>query len=65
VDITDNLKGSDELLLEVVLTRMNTFGPLHHKPNGRKSFLPEEKNFTMNYVLHPSGILENPRLLLY
>jgi len=69
VEITDNLKGSDELMLEVILTRRNSFGPLHHVPftftTGPQHFLSKGKNFTMNYMLYPSGILENPRLLVY
>jgi hypothetical protein len=69
VEITDNLKGSDELQLELVLTRRNAFGPLHHKPftytTGPRHFLSKGDNFTMNYMLYPGGLLENPRLLIY
>jgi hypothetical protein len=69
VEITDNLKGSDELALEVVLTRRNAFGPLHHTPftytTGPRHFLSTDEHFTLNYMLYPSGILENPRLLIY
>jgi hypothetical protein len=69
VDITDNLNGSDGLNLKVILTRRNSFGPLHHVPfafvAGPPHFISKGKNFTNNYMLYPSGILENPRLLVY
>jgi len=69
VDITDNLNGSGELTLELILTRRNTFGPLHHVPfalvTGPGEFLSRGENFTRNYMLYPSGILQNPRLLVY
>lgn len=69
VEITENLEGADELDLEVVLTRRNAFGPLHHTPftftTGPRHFLSTGKNFTLNYMLYPSGILETPRLLIY
>jgi len=69
VDITDQLNESAELTLELVLTRRNTFGPLHHNPlnfiTGPGHFLSTGEMFTMNYMLYPSGILKNPRLLVY
>ena len=69
VEITDNLEGDKELSLEVVLTRRNSFGPLHHTPFAMIAapphFISKGRNFTNNYMLYPSGILENPRLLLY
>jgi len=69
VDITNNLEESREMELKVVMTRSNTFGPLHHIPfpevTGPPTYLSRGANYTNNYVLYPSGILENPRLLIY
>lgn len=68
-DITENLKMNGKLSLEVVLTRRNTFGPLHAFPfsntTGPKQFTTQGKNFTMDYVLYKNGILENPILKIY
>lgn len=45
------------------------FTPLHHKPftciTWPRHLLTTGENFTMNYMLYPSGLLENPRLLIY
>jgi len=61
--------GSEGLELKVVLTRRNTFGPLHHVPfasiTGPIHYVSQGDNFTHNYVLYPSGILASPRLLVY
>ena len=69
IEITDNLEGVKELALKLVLTRRNSFGPLHHTPfafvTGPPHFISKGKNFTNNYMLYPSGILENPRLLIF
>ena len=69
VDITDHLDGSGMLELKVVLTRRNTFGPLHHVPfaaiTGPIHYVSQGDNFTSNYVLYPSGILKNPHLLVH
>ncbi len=69
VEVTDNLKGTQLMTLKVILTRSNSFGPLHHVPfatvTSPQTYLSRGKNFTKNYTLYPSGILENPRLLLY
>jgi hypothetical protein len=69
VDITGDLAASRELELKVVMTRSNTFGPLHHFPfpevTAPPTYLSKGANFTNNYVLYPSGMLENPRLLIF
>jgi hypothetical protein len=69
VEVTDNLQGAEALELELVLTRRNAFGPLHHTPftytTGPRHFLSMGENFTLNYMLYPSGILETPKLLIY
>lgn len=51
-----------ELAVEVVLTRRNTFGPLHYAPvfsgaYGPEIFLPEGKDYTDSYALIPQGLL--------
>jgi hypothetical protein len=64
-DVSDIAGGSDEILVELVLTRRNTFGPLHQLPlrpwaYGPFSFVPEGKAYSDNYTLIPSGLLANP-----
>ncbi|MDI4649020.1 hypothetical protein [Cohnella hashimotonis] len=62
--------GADEpLLLDVVLTRRNTFGPLHMEPlysaaYGPGHWLTEGDAFSEAYKLVPSGLTQPPRLLL-
>jgi len=69
LDVTSALERSNELTLEVVLTRRNAFGPLHHKPfnttTGPGHFTTQGEHFSMNYILHPSGILETPSLKIF
>lgn len=68
LDVTEYLKGKDELIVEAVLTRRNAFGPLHNTPYSRVSapphFISEGENFTLNYMLYPTGIMKNPELLI-
>lgn len=64
-DITNNLNMNKELTIEVVLTRRNTFGPLHQLPikasdYGPFSFVTEGDKFSSNYMLIPSGLLKEP-----
>ncbi|MCD9020190.1 hypothetical protein [Cohnella silvisoli] len=56
------------LELEVILTRRNTFGPLHQLPLHTPAYGPENwitggKHFSDDYVLLPSGILSAPKLI--
>jgi hypothetical protein len=67
-DVTDLIKGQRELLLDIVLTRRNTFGPLHLLPREQPfivpmSFRSEGLAFAADYVLYPSGLLEEPRIV--
>lgn len=56
--------------IHVVLTRRNTFGPLHmrdkyasgYDPN---SFVTEGENWTDDYVLYEQGLLEKPVILVF
>lgn len=53
--------------VEVVLTRRNTFGPLHQVPlkaagYGPPNWVTEGKGFTDNYQLYPAGLLTDPVL---
>lgn len=64
LDITSYV-GSSPFWLDVVLTRRNTFGPLHQLPArtaayGPESFVTEGDKYTDDYVLLPSGLLEKP-----
>jgi hypothetical protein len=63
-DITDLVKNEEELMVKVVLTRRNTFGPLHQLPlrpwaYGPFSFISEGAAFSENYTLIPAGLLGN------
>ncbi|HEY0829255.1 MAG TPA: hypothetical protein VGE40_14235, partial [Bacilli bacterium] len=59
--------GADFIELDVVLTRRNTFGPLHLVPvhslwYGPEQWVSEGEEFSLAYKLIPSGLLEAPRL---
>jgi hypothetical protein len=61
-EVTDLLAGQDHLALDLVLTRRNTFGPLHQLPlragsYGPGSFTTEGQGFSQDYVLWPGGLL--------
>ncbi len=65
VDITNDIEKHGKLTIEVVLTRRNTFGPLHQFPvrasaYGPFSFLTEGDEFFKKYELIPSGLLKEP-----
>ena len=60
-------EGEDPLSLDVVLTRRNTFGPLHQLPArlwayGPEMFVSEGDEFTNGYVLFRSGLLDSPEI---
>jgi len=66
-EVSDIVNGANEILVEVVLTRRNTFGPLHQLPlrpwaYGPFSFVPEGESYSDNYTLIPSGLLADPEL---
>lgn len=51
--------------IEVVLTRRNTFGPLHQSPKeapayGPGNFVTEGGEWSEGYMLYPQGLLEKP-----
>jgi len=62
-DVTEFLDDQNpELELEIVLTRKNTFGPLHETDRtpafcGPTSFITEGEAFSKEYVLYPAGLL--------
>lgn len=56
-----------DLDLELILTRRNTFGPLHQttlraSSYGPGNFLTEGDDFSRQYVLYPTGLLGAPHL---
>ncbi|MED5020810.1 glycosyl hydrolase [Paenibacillus chibensis] len=58
-----------ELEAQLILTRRNTFGPLHQLPLLSASYGPgnwttEGEHFTETYALLPSGLLSAPRLVI-
>jgi hypothetical protein len=64
-NITDILNQNSVIELEAVLTRRNTFGPLHQIPlkagaYGPGSWTTEGRGFSEEYMLYPSGLLEAP-----
>ncbi len=66
-DVTDLVKQGGVLPLKVVLTRRNTFGPLHLVPMRSDAYGPghwvtEGGAWTDSYQLWPAGLLESPRL---
>ena len=67
VDVTENLRQSDTLALELILTRRNTFGPLHQIPlragaYGPGNFTTEGADFSDDYQLYPAGLLQAPEI---
>jgi hypothetical protein len=70
VDITEAIKSNaDKIELEVVLTRRNTFGPLHQIPliapgYGPANFITGGDNFSEDYMLYPAGLLAAPEIRL-
>jgi hypothetical protein len=64
-NITDILNQNSVIELEAVLTRRNTFGPLHQVPlkagaYGPGSWTTEGRGFSDEYMLYPSGLLDAP-----
>lgn len=68
-DITNCLIKNREIQIQVVLSRRNTFGPLHQVPvvsdaYGPGNFVTENEGFSENYMLIPSGLLEGVQIIL-
>lgn len=63
------LSGSaDPVDVEIILTRRNTFGPLHdavpNRPfNGPFHWVTEGDDFSVDCVLEPSGLLQRPVIM--
>ena len=67
-DIAEILDGN-KLTISLILTRKNTFGPLHQnnlypRTTGPRSFITEAEAFTDNYQLVPSGITGDIKFLI-
>jgi len=70
IDVTKELQKNDYLLVDFVLTRRNSFGPLHALPlraggYGPENFVTGGSDFTMDYQLYPSGLLTEPFISVY
>ncbi|WP_239615479.1 glycosyl hydrolase [Cohnella mopanensis] len=66
-DITEELRKGEPIGVEVVLTRRNTFGPLHLVPTRIPEyrpfhFLTQGESYSEAYGLIPSGILGVPEV---
>jgi hypothetical protein len=66
-DVTDEAKQGGELTVQVVLTRRNTFGPLHQVPlraggYGPDNWTTDGKGWSQDYQLYPGGLLESPAI---
>ena len=66
-EVTQAARGSESIALELILTRRNTFGPLHQTTlrdaaYGPGNFVTEGDDFSRNYVLYPAGLLDAPEL---
>lgn len=64
-DITELAEAAETLELEVILTRRNTFGPLHQLPAlvdgyGPGNFLSQGDRWSDGYVTLPQGLLGEP-----
>lgn len=63
VEITPNKTIGDKMEVEAILTRRNTFGPLHQIPlrasaYGPGNWITEGAGFSLDYMLYPAGLLE-------
>lgn len=68
LDVTDIAADATELIVELLLTRRNTFGPLHQWPArsasyGPDNFLTTGERWRDDYVLLPAGLLASPVLI--
>ncbi len=66
-EISPDMMANGMLDLEVILTRRNTFGPLHQIPlrapgYGPGNWITEGEAFSLDYKLYPAGILEPLRI---
>lgn len=66
-EITEDLQGADTILVEIVLTRRNTFGPLHLVPKQSGAYGPDHwitggKQWSDEYQLWEAGLLAAPRI---
>ncbi|HML74078.1 MAG TPA: glycosyl hydrolase [Anaerohalosphaeraceae bacterium] len=69
LDITNPAKDGF-VELELVLTRRNTFGPLHQNPLRAGAYGPENwitggSGWSQNYMLWPTGLLQEPAVIVY
>ena len=69
IDITDIIERGSELKLDLILTRRNTFGPLHQIPlyapaYGPNNFITEGEAYSKDYNLVPSGLTNAPKIKL-
>lgn len=68
-DVTGEVAAGGSFELQLVLTRRNTFGPLHQVPlkagaYGPGSFTTEGRGFSQSYMLYPAGLLEAPAIVV-
>jgi hypothetical protein len=65
VEVSELVNREEEISVNLILTRRNTFGPLHQLPlrpwaYGPFSFVPEGDAFSENLTLIPGGLLGDP-----
>ena len=68
-EVTGELQDARELDVQVVLTRRNTFGPLHQVPlraggYGPGNWTTDGRDWSQDYQLYPAGLLESPVISL-
>jgi hypothetical protein len=66
-EITQDLRGTGVVFVDVILTRRNTFGPLHLVPKQSGAYGPGHwitggKQWSDNYQLWEAGLLAAPKL---
>jgi hypothetical protein len=66
-DVSDWILQGRELRLELILTRRNTFGPLHllpakHPFYGPDQFITSGESYSRSFIFWPNGLLCQPRL---
>ena len=68
-DISNEVHHNEAIEIDVVLTRRNTFGPLHQLPlhtkqYGPMNFTTEGEYFSENYELVLAGLMRSPQIII-
>jgi hypothetical protein len=68
-DITTEVLAQKDIEVQLVLTRRNTFGPLHLVPTlvqayGPDHYITEGEHYSDSYALVQAGLMTQPRMVI-